>query len=182
MDGRISNFEQVASIRRYEISDGVGKGLDVIDCDNGKVRFLLNVSKACDIMQLYHEGQNVSFVSKNGFTKRELNFVRRFEGGMLYSCGLDSVGDREGHELHGNLHSTPATVVRAECNEKGIVVEAHIRDTALFGQNLLLKRTVISSVGSNSVKIEDCLINEGFKSENYCLLYHINYKQYNSNI
>ena len=59
MDRRISNFEQVASVRRYVLCDGAQKGIEVIDCDNGNIRFLLNVSKACDVMQLYHEGQNV---------------------------------------------------------------------------------------------------------------------------
>ena len=87
MNGKISNFQQVASVRRYTYTEGVGKDLDVIDCDNGKLRFLINVSKACDIMQIYHEGQNVSFVSKNGFTKREIPFLNRFEGGMLYTLG-----------------------------------------------------------------------------------------------
>ena len=72
MDGRISNFAQVASIRRYRLMGGTQDGTEVIDCDTGCLRFLVNVSKACDIMQLYHEGQNVSFVSKNGVTKREI--------------------------------------------------------------------------------------------------------------
>ena len=49
MDGRISNFGQVASLRRYTVSDGRGRGLEVIDCDNGKIRFLLNASKALEI-------------------------------------------------------------------------------------------------------------------------------------
>ena len=44
MDGRISNFCQVASLRRYTLTEGVEKGIDVIDCDNGKLRFLINVS------------------------------------------------------------------------------------------------------------------------------------------
>ena len=174
MDGRISNFQQVASIRRYTLTEGRGKGLDVLDCDNGKIRFLLNVSKACDIMQLYHEGQNMSFVSKNGFTKREIPFLKRFEGGMLYTCGLDSVGGREGYELHGTLHNIPAEIIRAECNESGILVEAIIRDTALFGKNLVLKRRVFTEIASDSVSVEDTLVNEGYKTEEYCLLYHIN--------
>lgn len=50
MDGKISNFQQIASLRRYTITNGRESGLDVIDCDNGKLRFLLNVGKACDIM------------------------------------------------------------------------------------------------------------------------------------
>ena len=44
MDGRISNFMQAASIRRYEMTEGKERGLKVIDCDNGKMRFLLNES------------------------------------------------------------------------------------------------------------------------------------------
>lgn len=174
MDGRISNFQQVASIRRYILTEGREKGLDVLDCDNGKIRFLLNVSKACDIMQLYHEGQNMSFVSKNGFTKREIPFLSRFEGGMLYTCGLDSVGGREGFELHGTLHNIPAQIIRAECDENGIIVEAIIRDTTLFGKNLVLKRKIFTAIGGGSVTLEDTLINEGYKTEEYCLLYHIN--------
>ena len=174
MDGRISNFQQVASIRRYTLSEGREKGLDVLDCDNGKIRFLLNVSKACDIMQLYHEGQNMSFVSKNGFTKREISFLKRFEGGMLYTCGLDSVGGRDGYELHGTLHNIPAEIVRAECNESGIVVESIIRDTALFGKNLVLKRKIFTEISGDSITLEDTLCNIGYKEEEYCLLYHIN--------
>ena len=174
MDGRISNFQQVASIRRYTLTEGREKGLDVLDCNNGKIRFLLNVSKACDIMQLYHEGQNMSFVSKNGFTKRETPFLNRFEGGMLYTCGLDSVGGRDGFELHGTFHNIPAEIIRAECNENGIVVEAIIRDTALFGKNLIMKRKIFTEISGDSITLEDTLCNIGYKEEEYCLLYHIN--------
>lgn len=174
MDGRVSNLMQVASLRRYRLTGGREDGLEVIDCDNGVIRFLLNVSKACDIMQLYHKGQNVSFVSKNGFIKRETPFLNRFEGGMLYTCGLDSVGGREGYELHGSLHNTNAEIICAECNENGIVVEAILRDTALFGKNLVLRRKIYSAVGEESITLEDTLINEGFCEQEYCLLYHVN--------
>lgn len=66
MDAKISNFQQVASLRRYTLTEGGANGLRVLDCDNGKIRFLLNESKALDIMQLYCEGKNISFVSKTG--------------------------------------------------------------------------------------------------------------------
>ena len=174
MDARISHFSQIAGIRRYTVTEGREKGLDILDCSNGKLRFLLNVTKACDIMQLFCDGQNMTFVSKNGFTQRETPFGNRFEGGMLYTCGLDSVGGREGFELHGTFHNIPAEIVRAECNENGIVVEAIIRDTALFGKNLVMKRKISTAVFGDSVTLEDTLINEGYKDEEYCLLYHIN--------
>ena len=174
MDGKISNFSQIASLRRYTLTEGKEKGLDVLDCDNGKIRFLLNVSKACDIMQFYHEGQNVSFISKNGFTKRETGFLNRFEGGMLYTCGLDSLGRREGYEMHGTFHNIPAQIVYTKCDEQGIEVQAVIRDTALFGKNLVMKRRIFSAIGSDYITLEDTLVNEGYKDEEYCLLYHIN--------
>lgn len=174
MNQKISNFDQIASLRRYTLTEGRGKGLDVIDCDNGKIRFLLNVSKALDIMQLYHGGQNVSFLSKNAFEAKDLPFLRRFEGGMLYTCGLDSAGRREGHELHGSLHNTVAQVIHASCDEKGIEVEAIIRDTELFGKNLVLRRRIFTEIGSEQLTLEDRLTNEGYTDAEYCLLYHIN--------
>lgn len=174
MDGKISNFAQVASVRRYVFTDGREKGINVIDCDNGKIRFLLNESKALDVMQVYHNGQNVSFLSKNAFMKREIPFLNRFEGGMLYTCGLDSVGGRDGYELHGSFHNNVAEVKMVECNEEGIIVLACVENTALFGQNLVMERKITSKIGSDEIKIEDTLINKGYKAEDYCLLYHVN--------
>ena len=174
MDGRISNHQQIASLRRYIMTDGAEKGLEVIDCDNGTLRFLINVTKACDMMQLYHKGQNMSFISKNGFLKRELPFAKRFEGGMLYTCGLDSAGERDGFEEHGSLHNTPAQVLRAECGEEGIVIEAVLRDTEVLGKNLVLRRRITSTIGSDRVKVVDRLTNENYFEEKYCLLYHVN--------
>lgn len=173
MNGKISNFAQVASVRRYTITEGQERGLDVLDCNNGKIRFLLNVCKACDIMQLYHEGKNVSFISKNGFTNRETDFMNRFEGGMLYTCGLDSLGCRTGYEMHGTFHNLPAQIVSAKCDEQGIEVQAIIRDTALFGKNLVMKRRIFSAIGSDYITLEDTLVNEG------CLICEI---QQNSNL
>lgn len=174
MNGKISNFQQIASARRSVLLDGKGKGIEIIDCDNGKIRFLLNVTNALDVMQLYHEGQNVSFLSKNAFTNSERTFLRRFEGGMLYTCGLDSLGEREGFEFHGSLHNIPAEIVVVKCDSDGILVEGIVRDTTLCGPNLVLKRKIFSKINSEELEIEDTLINEGYKTENYCLLYHVN--------
>ena len=174
MKGKISNFDQVAYLRRYTLTEGKEAGLKVIEVYNGRLRFLLNESKALDMMQLFHGGVNCSFLSKNGFTARELPFPKRFEGGMLYTCGLDSVGAREGYDLHGSIHNAPAKVLRAECGEEGILIVAEIADTELFGKNLALTRKVSTAIGSDSVTVEDTLVNSGTKEEDYCILYHVN--------
>ena len=173
-NGKISNLKQICSLNRYTAIDGVMQGLRVIDCTNGRLRFIVNESKALDIMQVYYEGENVSFISKNGFIAERLPFVKRFEGGMLYTCGLDCVGEVAGYDLHGSLHNTPATLTRMECTEIGIVIEGYMRDSALFGKNLVLKRKITSLQGSDRIDVEDMLINEGTKEENYALLYHVN--------
>ena len=172
--GKLTNRCQICSVSHYRMEAGPMQGLQITDCVNGKLRFLLNESKALDVMQIYFEGENASFVSKNGFMSRELPFLKRFEGGMVYTCGLDGVGGVEGVEIHGSLHSTPATVTRRECTDEGILVEGYIRDSALFGKNLVLKRSIFSAYGSDSVEIRDTLINEGEYDAEYALLYHIN--------
>lgn len=174
MNGKINNIAQICSVKRYTLTEGEERGLDIIDCSNQKIRFLLNVSKALDMPQLWHEGKNISFVSKNGMIAKELPFVRRFEGGMIYTCGLDSLGDRKGYELHGTHHNLSAKITRMECDESGITVEAEVKDSALFGKNLLFKRKVFLGADSESVEIFDSITNAGYKKEEYCLLYHVN--------
>jgi hypothetical protein len=173
-NGKISNARQLCSLTHYRVEGGAMQDLHVTDCTNGRLRFLLNDSKALDVMQVYFEGENASFISKNGFVARELPFLRRFEGGMVYTCGLDAVGGVEGYELHGSLHCTPANVTRREITADGILIEGEVRHTALFGQNLVLRRSFYSAAGSDSLEIRDTLVNEGDHDAEYALLYHIN--------
>ena len=174
MNGKVNTLSQIASLRRYTITEGSAKGLDFIDIDNGNIRFLLNVSKALDITQLYHKGVNMSFLSKNALTAREIGFSNRFEGGMLYTCGFDNIGGREGYETHGTFHNSTAEIVRAECTADEIVVEANIRNAELFGKNLLIRRKITTKIGSDTVNLCDQLINESYRDEEYCVLYHFN--------
>lgn len=173
-NGRLNHACQAAYVRRYTLTDGAESGLKVVECNNGKLRVLLNESKALDIMQIFYKGQNTSFVSKNGFTARETGFINRFEGGALYTCGLDAAGYLEGKELHGRLHNIPAKITRAELDENGITVQAEISFTALFGENIVIKRTVFTPYDSGSVELQDTIINKGWKDAEFCLLYHTN--------
>lgn len=174
MKGQISNLSQVAYIRRYILSDGKEEGIRVVEVNNGNIRFMLNESKALDIMQLWHKGDNISFISKNGFTKRETLFSGRFEGGMLYTVGLDSAGEREGFETHGSFHNIPAKIISLICNDEKIEVVAEIEDTALFGRNLKIERKIVTEINGDTITLHDTVINNGTKDENFCVLYHVN--------
>lgn len=174
MNKKVNNLRQICSVTRYTLTSGRGTGLDVIDCDNGKIRFLLCPSRGLDIIQLWHRGENVSFISKNGFVNEKVPFLERFEGGMLYTCGLDNLGMREGFEQHGTYHLTGAEVTLAEATEDGITVVGYIRRSALFGQNLVIKRRITAKIGAGTVRVDDTLTNEGYTDSEYSILYHFN--------
>ena len=172
MKKEISNLSQITYIREYTITSNSEKGVDVIELVNENYRVLLNKTKALDIMQMYYKGMNLCFISKNGFSTRTDHFLKRFEGGMLYTVGLDTAGDRPGFEFHGTLHHLIPNVYVTRCDEEEIVVEASLKDGALFGKNLVLYRKYVLT--KNGLTLEDRLVNEGTIDEEYCMLYHNN--------
>lgn len=171
---KVSHPAQLSYVRRYTLSDGNEAGIRVVELYSGRLRVLLNESRALDIIQLFHDGVNLSFLSKNGLNARPLPFLNRFEGGMVYTCGLDNVGGRDGYELHGTHHLAPARILCAECDGEKIVVRAQVEHSALFAEHLSFERTVTLPVGGEVLTIEDEIVNRAFTEAKYCLLYHIN--------
>ena len=174
MNAKIGNAEQICLAQRVQVTDGRGNGARQIYVANGKLNFVLSESNCLDMFRLWHEGTNVGFVSKNGLYTAPADFMHSFPCGMLYTCGLDAIGGVEGHPPHGRIHSIPAEVKELSADEKGVRIVAEIRDTALFGENLVLTRTVETAAGSGEVKLTDRLANLAFRDEKYCMLYHVN--------
>lgn len=169
----ISNSEQLCSARRVTLTGGSGDGSRLIQCSNGLLGFILSEDRCLDIAQLYYRGMNIGFLSKNGLAARRGGFMNVFPGGMLYTCGLDSLSLREGHEMHGRIHNIAADEVCVSSRD-GVSVSGVMRDTALFGQCLELSRTITAETGSPVLRICDTLTNLGWSNADYALLYHIN--------
>ena len=174
MNKKIGNAEQLCSAQRVMVTDGRGNGARQIYVANGKLNFVLSESNALDILRLWHGGTNVGFVSKNGLYTAPADFLSGFPAGMLYTCGLDAIGGIEGHPIHGRIHSIPAEIRELKADEDGVRIVAEIRDTALFGENLVLTRTIETAAGSDEIKLIDRLENRAFRDERYCMLYHVN--------
>lgn len=174
MNSKIGNPAQVCSAVRSQVTDGRGRGARLIHVANGKLNFVVLESNALDILQLWHEGDNVGFLSRNGLYAPADDFLHSFPAGMLYTCGPDAIGGVEGHPIHGRLHAIPATVVELKAGEEGVRIVGEIRDAALFGEDLVLTRTIETKAGSSSVMVTDVLENCAFHDEKYCLLYHVN--------
>lgn len=171
---KVGSPEQLCMAQRAQVTDGRGNGARLIYVANGKLNFILSESNALDILRLWHEGTNIGFVTRNGLYTAPAGFMEAFPGGMLYTCGLDAIGGVEGHPIHGRLHSIPAELRELSADASGVRIVAEIRDTALFGQDLLLTRTLTTAAGSDEVRIEDRIENRAFRNEEYCLLYHVN--------
>ncbi|MGI6167681.1 MAG: aldose 1-epimerase family protein [Eubacteriales bacterium] len=169
----ISNPQQLCYARRMMFCDGRAAGMRVIECANGELNFSVTEDKCLDISRLYFRGKNIAFLSKNGFASQG-SFDNAFPGGMLYTCGLDSLSQREGHEMHGRIHNIPAENVSIESGER-LKITGTIRDTALFGQNLEIQRTIFTEYGKPVLCLHDILTNRGWKPAEFALLYHINF-------
>lgn len=174
MKEKICNSEQLCYARKLKFYDGREKGENVIIVENGCLNFTVLQDRGFDIYDLRYKGTNISFLNKGGICGFDSDFNTLFNGGMLYTCGLDSLGRRTGYATHGKIHNIPATLKSIESNAEGVELKAIIRDSSLFGDHLQLERTISCKYNSSILNIKNKLTNLGFKPSEYCLLFHIN--------
>ncbi|MBO5027737.1 MAG: DUF4432 family protein [Clostridia bacterium] len=135
---------------------------------------LFNKDNALDIVWANYKGVNLSFLSKNGLNDGTRDFTGNFEGGFLYTCGMDNVsGCVANKPVHGSLHYTKADNAYHYEKDGAIYVCGDVKDSALFGKHLVLHRTY--KLTERSLEICDTIENADFSEGEYVLLYHINY-------
>ena len=185
--GYICHPSQLYSARRVTVQDGKAKGTDIIEvatADGLQVEILPDTG--LDIGQVRFKGINMTFISRNGYDSPaninpyEMEFLNTFPGGMLYTCGLRTTGGahRDGDEWqtqHGRYHSIAADMISIDEDDEYIIVKGTVRETALFGYTLELKRTISIKKMGAEIKVSDEITNKGFKDEEYAVLYHCNF-------
>ena len=185
--GYIGNSSQLATVRRVTLCEGKARGTEIIEVKTaGGLELEILPNTGLDIGQTRFKGINMSWLSKNGydspssFLPYETEFMNTFPGGLLYTCGLRSAGpanrdNGEWHPLHGRIHGQQAEQICAAIQDDEIVVSGVIRETAFFGQNLEVKRTIRIPVFGSSVTIHDTITNFAPMDEEIMLLYHCNF-------
>ena len=185
--GYICHPQQMYSVRRMTVSEGKAKGMEVIEvCTAGGLQVDILPDTGLDIGQVRYKGTNVTFISKNGYDSPaaidpyELEFLNTFPGGLLYTCGLRTTGgphrdNGEYQTQHGRYHGLPAEPVAVYEEDGAVLIKGTVRETALFGYNLELKRTIRIPVMGADITVSDEITNLGFKDEEYALLYHCNF-------
>ena len=185
--GYIGNPLQLCTLRHVTVSEGKAKGTRIIEVRTaGGLELDVLPDAGLDIGQCRFKGINMSWMSKNGYdspaaiSPYETEFVNTFPGGLLYTCGLRSAGpaNRDGgewHPLHGRYHSLPAEQVCAENTGDEIIIKGVIRETALFGHVLEVKRSIRIPVFGASVTVEDTVTNLTPRDEEIMQIYHCNF-------
>ncbi len=179
-------MSQIGGVRDFTFNDGKMKGVRAIEINTGRLRVTVLPDRCLDIANAEFCGQNLVWISKTGITapqyyeKDGKSWLRGFFGGLLTTCGLRNIGGPvDEHGLHGRIANTPAEKVSIFADwvddEYVMRVSGEMRECSVFGENLVLKRTITAKLFEDTVTIEDTVINEGFEAEDIALCYHCNF-------
>jgi len=187
---RVGDLSQVAGIRLMELQDGFERALRIADVRTGSgLRFQVSIDRGMDISLADYKGCPLAWRSANGdvhpsyFDPRGTGWARSFPGGLMTGCGMSFLGAPcidAGEELglHGRLSNLPASEVRTETRweDNTCIMQLHgsVRESGLFKENLLLRRTIETRLGESRITIHDHVKNEGYQTAPLMMLYHIN--------
>ncbi|RWH46348.1 MAG: DUF4432 family protein [Mesorhizobium sp.] len=192
----------VADIRLLQVEDGPGRGQRLLAVRNGNgIGIEIAVDRGFDIASATWRGINIGWNSANGLpwpansvdAEEGIGFYRNFDG-FVVTCGLDHIGgaSRESadrfmhkhrkqvfHPLHGRISSQRASLsgYGIDWNRERPVIwaEAVVRQSSVFGENLVLQRRIQLDVFGNTIGIEDAAENRGFRPTPHAILYHVNF-------
>lgn len=189
---RCGDIRQIAGCTRYRLQEGLERDVEICDVRTGSgFRFLVCPSRGMDIIFAEHNGRPLCWQSSTGvvhpayYEKEKTGWLRGFGGGLLATCGLSSFGgpnedEGESYGLHDRISYTPAREVNVtqewkDENTLEISLSGTLRQTRVFGPNLVLRRCIVTEAGSNFLTIHDTLTNEAFVPEPAVILYHCNF-------
>lgn len=186
----VGDLAQIAGIELGELSDGSERGVRVADVRSGSgLGFTVLLERGMDIGPATYKGLPLAWISPTGFRHpmyydpHNSQWLRSFGAGLLTGCGLTSAGaagedDGEPLGLHGRLSNLPARHISInetwEGDECSFQVEGEMRQARVFGENLRMKRRILTRLGNSCISIRDVVENLGSTSSPLMLLYHIN--------
>jgi len=187
---RVGDMSQVASIRPSTLTEGRSRGCRLLDFNVGDgMRFGVMSDRCMDIPYLEYRGVPLVWHSRNGIVApqyvayHESEWLRSFAGGLVATCGLTQVGQPcvDGDEhlgLHGRIGGAPAEELSIQQHWVGddyeLSARGTMRETRVFGEDLVLTRTISSHAGSKRIFLHDRVENLGEQTCPFMILYHCN--------
>jgi len=184
----LGDRSQLISSRSVRLGDGCEDGVRAIDVRSaGGLSALVLADRGLDLGPVWAAGWQVSWQSTTGIVHPsafdEGNWLRSFPGGLLTTCGFQNVGPAVvdggvSYGQHGRASNLPARNVRhGVVDVAGVLtveVSGEIRETDVYGVDLVLHRRLRFPLGLRVVEISDELENRGYEPAAYQLLYHVN--------
>ena len=185
---RIGDVSQLVSTRAARLADGNEDGVRIVDARAaGGLSATILADRGLDLGAVWAAGHQVGWQSTTGAVHpayfHEADWLRSFHGGMLTTCGLQNVGvpsEDEGRSygLHGRISHIPArNVVHRVIEEDGRLVAevcGEMRETDVFGSDLLLRRRITLPMGETVLHVADEVVNQGHAPAPLMILYHVN--------
>lgn len=181
---------QAGGVRHLRFVEGPEDGTHVVQFDTGTgLTFNVLPSRGLDIASAKYRGASLSFDLPAGeahpahFDPQGLGWLKTFFSGLVTTCGLTWAGapcvDRgEALGLHGRYSHLAARNLKIGDewigDQRKLWVSGDVRESVIFGPNILMRRTISTELGSNTIRIEDSVRNEGFQAQPHMLIYHIN--------
>ena len=193
----------LGGVRSVVLDNGVERGLRALEFRTGTgLAFDVLVDRAMDIGPAEHGGRSFGWRSATGFRHPALHEYRDEDGlawlrsfsGLVVTAGLDHTlftaeVDASQYRypfrktvwngLHGRVANIPAHLLGygEEWRTEGtctLWAEGEIRQAAIFGEHLRLRRRIEAELGGNAIRLIDTVTNHGFDPTPHMLLYHIN--------
>ncbi|MBT4484492.1 MAG: aldose 1-epimerase family protein [Candidatus Latescibacteria bacterium] len=187
---RVGDIAQLCDARKMTCTEGRSTGVQSIEVKTGSgLSFTVLPSRGLDISRASYNGIPLAWQSAIGETSpfsyqpENYEWLRSFFGGLLTTCGMTySAHPCEDNDeqlgLHGRVSNIPAEDVNVNKTWDGdeylITICGRVRETKVFGDNLILERKIETSLGSRKIQISDSIENVGFRESPLMMLYHIN--------
>jgi galactose mutarotase-like enzyme len=183
---RVGSLDQIARVDSSVDTEGASRGSRRIHVvTGGGLEYDVHPDRALDLGAATLDGIPLAWMSSTGIADPRFaepdgrGWLRTFGGGLLATCGLDSFGPSTDDEfgvapMHGRIGAVPARVTRSEATTDELAVAGTVRQTRVFGENLVLQREISSALGSTTITVRDTVTNEGAQSSPHMILYHAN--------
>ena len=184
----VMDLRHLADIRPFELSDGPERGGRCLHVRNAAgLDYTILADRGLGLYDAQFQGVPLAFISSVGAThpayaeQPGFGWLRTWPGGFLTPCGLTQVGSPctdNGEELgiHGRLSNLAAQQLQwgAEWQNDRYVLWAAgaLRETSVFGVNLVMKRRISTTLDEAKMWIEDRIENHGFEPAPLMLLQH----------
>lgn len=197
---RTVDWRGVADIRLVAMEDGPGRGQRLLMARNAAgVQFEVAVDRGFDIAALSFRGINLGWFGPNrqpnpvATTEDGGRGILRAFDGFLVTCGLDHFGVSAAgpgehfiypnrptahYPFHGRIALQGAELaghgLDMEADEPVLWCEGIVRQTALFGEVLSLRRRIELPVFGQTIRLRDKIVNDGYRPARHGVLYHFN--------